>query len=53
VLELTESIHDGLRREVREETGLGVEPITLTGVYKNITRGSSRSSSAARSRAVT
>jgi 8-oxo-dGTP diphosphatase len=39
VLELAESIHDGLRREVREETGLDVEPITLTGVYKNLTRG--------------
>jgi ADP-ribose pyrophosphatase YjhB (NUDIX family) len=39
VLELAESIHDGLRREVREETGLNVEPINLAGVYKNITRG--------------
>jgi 8-oxo-dGTP pyrophosphatase MutT (NUDIX family) len=39
VLELAESIHDGLRREVREETGLDVEPVTLTGVYKNLTRG--------------
>src|SRR5262245_49612176 len=39
VLELAESIHDGLRREVREETGLDVEPIALTGVYKNITKG--------------
>jgi ADP-ribose pyrophosphatase YjhB (NUDIX family) len=39
VLELAEGIHDGLRREVREETGLDVEPITLTGVYKNLTRG--------------
>jgi ADP-ribose pyrophosphatase YjhB (NUDIX family) len=39
VLELAEGIHDGLRREVREETGLNVEPITLTGVYKNVTRG--------------
>src|SRR6185437_13844182 len=39
VLELAESIHDGLRREIREETGLDVEPITLTGVYKNLTRG--------------
>jgi 8-oxo-dGTP diphosphatase len=39
VLELAESIHDGLRREVREETGLDVEPIALTGVYKNLTRG--------------
>ena len=39
VLELGESITDGLRREVREETGLDVEPIALTGVYKNMTRG--------------
>ena len=39
VLELAESIHDGLRREVHEETGLDIEPITLTGVYKNIARG--------------
>jgi len=39
VLELGESITDGVRREVREETGLDVEPITLTGIYKNMTRG--------------
>ena len=39
VLELGESITDGLRREVREETGLDVEPVTLTGVYKNMNRG--------------
>lgn len=39
VLELGESIHDGLRREVREETGLDVEPDALTGVYKDMTRG--------------
>lgn len=39
VLELAESIEDGLRREVREETGLEVEPVTLTGVYKNMARG--------------
>jgi 8-oxo-dGTP diphosphatase len=39
VLELGESISDGLRREVREETGLDVEPISLTGVYKNMKRG--------------
>jgi 8-oxo-dGTP diphosphatase len=39
VLELAEGIHDGLRREVREETGLDVEPITLTGIYKNLNRG--------------
>ena len=37
VLELGESIHDGLRREVREETGLDIEPIALSGVYKNMT----------------
>jgi 8-oxo-dGTP diphosphatase len=39
VLELDETIYDGLRREVREETGLDVEPVALSGVYKNITRG--------------
>ena len=39
ILELDESIEDGLRREVREETGLTVEPIALTGVYKNLKRG--------------
>jgi 8-oxo-dGTP diphosphatase len=38
VLELGETIHDGLRREIREETGLDVEPIALTGIYKNMTR---------------
>lgn len=39
VLELDESIEAGLRREVREETGLTVEPVALTGVYKNMARG--------------
>jgi len=39
VLELGESIDDGLRREVREETGLDIEPTMLTGVYKNMKRG--------------
>jgi 8-oxo-dGTP diphosphatase len=38
VLEPGETIHDGLRREVREETGLDVEPVALTGVYKNMKR---------------
>jgi 8-oxo-dGTP diphosphatase len=38
VLELDESILDGLRREVREETGLEIEPLALTGVYKNMPR---------------
>jgi 8-oxo-dGTP diphosphatase len=39
VLELEESITDGLIREVREETGVDVQPIALTGVYKNMRRG--------------
>ncbi|MFI7228379.1 NUDIX hydrolase [Nonomuraea angiospora] len=39
VLELNEDIVSGLRREVREETGLEVEPELLTGVYKNMKRG--------------
>ena len=38
ILELGETIHDGLRREVREETGLDIEPTALSGVYKNMTR---------------
>jgi 8-oxo-dGTP diphosphatase len=38
VLEIGETIHDGLRREVREETGLDIEPSTLTGIYKNMPR---------------
>ncbi|GAA3143274.1 NUDIX domain-containing protein [Planomonospora alba] len=39
VLERDEDIITGLVREVREETGLHVEPIALTGVYKNMARG--------------
>jgi len=39
ILELGESIIDGVRREVREETGLSIEPERLTGVYKNMPRG--------------
>jgi 8-oxo-dGTP pyrophosphatase MutT (NUDIX family) len=38
VLELSETIEEGLRREAREETGLDIEPIALTGVYKNMPR---------------
>ncbi|MDV6014280.1 NUDIX hydrolase [Haloechinothrix sp. LS1_15] len=39
VLELDESIQDGVRREVAEETGMTVEIERLTGVYKNLSRG--------------
>jgi ADP-ribose pyrophosphatase YjhB (NUDIX family) len=39
VLELDESIEDGLIREVAEETGLQIQPVGLTGVYKNMRRG--------------
>lgn len=39
ILELDEDITTGLLREVEEETGLQVEPVALTGVYKNMTRG--------------
>lgn len=39
VLELGETIHDGLVREVLEETGIVVHPEALTGVYKNMTHG--------------
>jgi len=39
VLELGEVLHDGVRREVLEETGLDVEPDALTGIYQNIPRG--------------
>jgi ADP-ribose pyrophosphatase YjhB (NUDIX family) len=39
VLELEETFHEGVRREVKEETGLDVVPDKLTGVYKNMARG--------------
>jgi 8-oxo-dGTP diphosphatase len=39
VLELNETIEDGLRREVREETGAEIEVGRLTGVYKNMEAG--------------
>lgn len=38
VLEVDESITDGLRREIFEETGLDVALDRLTGVYKNMNR---------------
>ncbi|MEV7781394.1 NUDIX domain-containing protein [Kitasatospora sp. NPDC088351] len=39
VLELTEAIEDGVRREIYEETGIKVGVERLTGVYKNMNRG--------------
>jgi 8-oxo-dGTP diphosphatase len=39
VLELDETLEDGVRREVYEETGVKVQVGPLTGVYKNMTRG--------------
>jgi len=38
VLEPDESIEAGLVREIEEETGLRVEPLGLSGVYKNMQR---------------
>lgn len=39
VLELDETFEEGVRREVREETGVDVDVERLTGVYKNMSRG--------------
>ena len=39
ILERDEPIIEGLVREVREETGLIVEPLALTGVYENMRLG--------------
>lgn len=39
VLELSETVEDGVRREVYEETGIRVAVERLTGVYKNLSRG--------------
>jgi 8-oxo-dGTP diphosphatase len=39
VLELGERVHDGLTREVAEETGLEVKPLRLTGLYHNLPGG--------------
>jgi 8-oxo-dGTP diphosphatase len=38
-LESGEQILHGLRREVREEIGLEVEPVRLSGVYQNMALG--------------
>ncbi|MFE6056769.1 NUDIX hydrolase [Kitasatospora sp. NPDC056446] len=39
VLEVAESVEDGVRREVYEETGVKARVERLTGVYKNMSRG--------------
>ena len=39
LLEINGGAQDGGRREVLEETGLGIEPEALTGVYKNMPQG--------------
>lgn len=39
ILEAHEQIEVGLRREVREETGVDVQPEQLTGVYKHMRLG--------------
>ncbi len=39
VLELDEQFEEGVRREVKEETGMNVRVERLTGVYKNLTIG--------------
>ena len=39
VLEIGERIHDGLRREMAEETGLDVAPGAATGIYNNVPGG--------------
>ena len=38
ILEHGETVEDGLRREVYEETGLKIEPVSLTGIYQNMPR---------------
>lgn len=39
VLELGETISEGLAREVYEETGLTIAPESVSGVYKNMKHG--------------
>ena len=39
VLEIDETPQDGVAREVYEETGLKVQPLRLSGVYKNMRLG--------------
>jgi len=39
ILELNETIYEGLRREIFEETELVIKPGPLTGIYKNMSLG--------------
>nr|WP_019856335.1 NUDIX domain-containing protein [Actinopolyspora mortivallis] len=39
VLELEETLEDGVKREVFEETGVSVDVERLSGTYKNLSRG--------------
>ena len=39
ILELDETLEQGVQREVKEETGIQVTVNGLTGVYKNMNRG--------------
>ena len=39
VLELDETIEEGLRREILEETGASIRIDRLTGIYKNMAQG--------------
>ncbi|HEY0696196.1 MAG TPA: NUDIX domain-containing protein, partial [Micromonospora sp.] len=39
ILEMDETIENGVRREVQEETGVTIEPVRLTGIYKNMKLG--------------
>ncbi len=38
VVEQGESILDGLKREILEESGVTAEPVYLTGIYQNVAR---------------
>lgn len=38
-LELGERLEDGVRREVREETGLDIEPVEIVAVFDHISHG--------------